>query len=499
MPKVGIIALLQETNTFIAEATTLRHFEENLLLTGEPIRTELAGTAHEVGGFFSGLAEAGLQAVPIFAARALPYGTVTDETYAALKSRLLEALAAAGPLDGLLLAPHGATVSAAVRDVDGDWMSAVREQVGPRLPIISTADPHGNLSPRMVAAIDAITAYRTNPHIDQKARGLEAAALMARTLRGEIRPVAAAAFPPLIMNIDRQCTDEEPCRSLCQTVQAVRERPGVLSASLFLGFPYADVPEMGSAVAVVTDADRTLAESYAAELGDALWQRRQAFVARLIAPEDAVERARTLPGPVCLLDMGDNVGGGSAADGTVLVHELHRRQLGPAFACLYDPEAVRQADAAGAGTTLTMRVGGKTDTLHGPPLQAEFVVERLADGTFEEPEARHGGFRHFDQGRTAIVRTTSGLTLMLTSRRMVPFSLHQLTDFGLDPSEFQYIVAKGVNAPLAAYRPVCPSILRVNTPGATTADLARLTFHHRRRPMFPFEPETSWSPVTGQL
>src|SRR5262245_6898850 len=158
--RVGIIALLQETNTFIAEATTLRHFEENLLLTGEPIRVAFADAAHEVGGMFAGLAEAGIEAVPIFATRALPFGLVTDETYATLKSRLLAALAAAGPLDGLLLGPHGATVSATIRDVDGDWMSAVRARVGSNLPIISTADPHANLTPAMVGAVDALTAYR---------------------------------------------------------------------------------------------------------------------------------------------------------------------------------------------------------------------------------------------------------------------------------------------------------------------------------------------------
>jgi microcystin degradation protein MlrC len=144
-----------------------------------------------------------------------------------------------------------------------------------------------------------------------------------------------------------------------------------------------------------------------------------------------------------------------------------------------------------------LTVGGKTDRQHGPPLEAEFTVQLVADGKFEEPEARHGGIRHFDQGRTAVVRTDAGLTMMLTSRRMVPFSLHQLTDFGLDPAQFHYLVAKGVNAPLAAYAPVCRGIIRVNTPGATTADVESLTYHHRRRPMFPFERDAHWTPSAG--
>jgi microcystin degradation protein MlrC len=491
--RVGIIALLQETNTFIAEPTTLRHFEEQLLVSGQRLRELLADTEHEIGGFFEGLAQHKIEAVPIFATRALPYGTVTDETYAALKTRLLSELAHAGPLDGLLLAPHGATVSASVRDVDGDWLSAVRECVGPRMPIICTADPHANLSPQMVAVVDAMIAYRTNPHLDQRARGLEAAGLMARTLAGDAGPVAAAVFPPMIINIDRQCTDEEPCRSFCACMETVRQRPGILSASLFLGFPYADVHEMGSAIVVVADGDRRIAEQAARQLGLELWERRHEFVGQLVDAESAVKQAREMPGPVCLLDMGDNVGGGSAGDGTTLAQVLHHFRPGPSLICLYDPAAVQVCEAAGAGREVQLSVGGRTDALHGEPLSARFDIERVCDGRFEEPEARHGGIRHFDQGRTAIVRTDGGLTVMLTSRRMVPFSLHQLTDLGLDPRRFQFIVAKGVNAPLAAYRKVCPSIIRVNTPGATTAELTRLVFQHRRRPMFPFEPETTWS------
>jgi microcystin degradation protein MlrC len=346
----------------------------------------------------------------------------------------------------------------------------------------------------MVAAVDAMTAYRTNPHLDQRARGLEAARLMARTLAGEVRPLTSAVFPPMIMNIDRQCTDEEPCRSFCEHMDEVRQRPDVLSASLFLGFPYADVREMGSAIVVVADGDRRIAEQSALKLGRNLWERRQEFVGQLIDAESAVRQAAAMPGPVCLLDMGDNVGGGSAGDGTTLAHVLHRLGPGPAFICLYDPVAVQACEAAGESRGIQLSLGGHTDALHGEPLTARFRVERICDGRFEEPEARHGGIRHFDQGRTAIVRTDGGLTVMLTSRRMVPFSLHQLTDLGLDPRQFQFIVAKGVNAPLAAYRKICPSIIRVNTPGATTADLTRLTFHRRRRPMFPFEPETTWSP-----
>lgn len=497
--RVGIIALLQESNTFVFEPTEWRHFESHLLARGEAVRGQLADAAHEVGGFFQGLDEEGLQAIPLFAARALPYGTVTDATYAALKQALLGELASAGSLDGLLLAPHGATVSATIRDVDGDWISAVRQVVGPTIPLVVTADPHGNLSPKMVEAADAIIAYRTNPHLDQRERGLEAARLIARMLRGEVRPRMAAAFPPMVINIDRQCTDEMPCRALCEEIDKVRAEPGVLSASLFLGFPYADVVEMGTSIVVVTDDDLPSARRHATQLAADLWEKRHDFRPDLLEPAEAIDRALALAGPVCCLDMGDNVGGGSAADGTVLARHFHERELGPTFVCLYDPVAVQQAEQAGVGQPVAMAVGGKTDHLHGAPLEGIFMVEDLRDGVFHEPQARHAGMTHFDQGRTAIVRAGSGLVVMLTSRRMVPFSLHQLTDLGIKPEQFRFLIAKGVNAPLAAYSEVCPSFVRVNTPGATTADLSRLAYTHRRRPLFPFDPETAWQAGTGTL
>jgi microcystin degradation protein MlrC len=484
--RIGIIALLHETNTFIGEPTTIANFEREMLLVGEAIRERCTGTEHEIGGFLLELDRREAEAVPIFVARALPFGTVTDETYAELLRRMFAALTAAAPLDGLLLAPHGATVSETVRDVDGDWMTRVREAVGPDVPIVATADPHANLSARMVAAVDAIVAYRSNPHVDQRARGVEAASLVCRAVTGEIRPTQAAAFPPMAMPIDRQCTSEEPCASFVRRFVELRARHGLLSASLFFGFPYADVPEMGTAVNVVTDGDPALAQRLADELAGELWDRREEFRSDLLDVPAGVDRALELESPVCLLDMGDNVGGGSPADGTFLAHEFLRRGLGPTFVCLCDPEAVRTAEAAGVGATLDLAVGGRTDALHGPPLDATFRVQWIGDGRFSEPEARHGGMRDFDQGRTAIV-TTGPLTIMLTSRRMVPFSLHQLTDLGLDPASFRFLVAKGVNAPLAAYAPVCNGIVRIDTPGVTSCDVNRLAYEHRRRPMFPFE------------
>ena len=424
----------------------------------------------------------------------MPFGVMTADTFATLLARMDAAIDQAGPVDGLLVAPHGATVAAGFPDVDGHWVGRLRRRFGPGVPIIGTLDLHANVSRQLVDACDALLAYRTNPHLDQRARGIEAAKLMACTLRREVRPTMAAEMLPLAVNIERQATAEEPCRSLFALADDHLGRPGVLSDSLVLGFPYADVPHMGATALAVTDGDPDEARRLAEALAGAWWSRRSEFDGRLVGVEEAVDRAARLDGPVCLLDMGDNVGGGSPGDGTILAHALNRRAIGPAFVCLFDPEAVRGAASAAWGDRLRLRVGGKTDGLHGSPLEAEFTLLGRFDGRFEETEARHGGFSSFDQGATAVLETDRGLTVMLTSRRMPPLSLHQLTSCGLDPARFWALVAKGVHSPVAAYAPVCRHLIRVDTPGVTTANLARLDYRHRRRPMYPFEPEGSWQP-----
>lgn len=490
--RIGIIALLQESNTFIGQPTTFAHFEQDLLVTGEAVRERLAGTHHEVGGMFHALDDAGAQAVPIFAARAYPFGVIEAAAIHRLLDLLFAELGKAGPLDGVLVAPHGATVSEPFPDVDGHWLGELRRRVGERVPIIGTLDPHANLSPAMAEAATALIAYRTNPHLDQRSRGIDAARMMVETVRGRLKPTMAAAFPPVAINIEKQHTAEEPCLSLYRFADQQLLDDKLLVNSVILGFPYADVAEMGSATIAVTHDDPPLARRLADDLAGELWQRREQFAGDFITVDEALDKAARMSGPVCLLDMGDNVGGGSPGDGTLLALAMHERQLPKSFVCLCDPEAVAQAEAMGEWGTGSFRVGGKADRLHGPPLACEATVVGLFDGKFEEPQPRHGGFTQLDQGPTAVIRTDHGLTIMLTSRRMPPFSLRQLTAHGVLPEQHHLLVAKGVNAPVAAYKEVCKQFVRVSTPGVTTADIEQLHYNHRRRPMFPWERDAVW-------
>lgn len=485
--RIGIISFIHESNTFISAPTTVDDFRRIALLTGDAVVDYWGEAHHEIGGFVEGVKHGGAEPVPIFSAWAMPGGVVAADTYDCLLDMIMDGLDRAGPLDGLLLGPHGAGVSENHLDMDGHWMSVVRDRVGPNIPLIATLDPHTNLSQTMIDACDALIAYRSNPHLDQRQTGLNAADLLLRTLREQVKPTQAAAYPPMIIDIEKQMTGEPPCLPMYEFANSVLKRPGVLSNSIVLGFPVSDVVEMGSSFIVVTDDDVSLAQQCADELAVYLWEHRSEFAADLVGVDAAIEMAQRSVCPVCLLDMGDNIGGGSPGDSTLLARALHERRIARTYVCICDPQSVKLAEAAGVDQRVTMRIGAKTDRLHGAPLEVTVVVRSLHAGDYTESQVRHGGRNRGSMGRTAIVETDTGLTIQLTSIRDAPLSLEQLRCCDLDPASFAILVAKGVVSPVPAYQEICRTFIRVNTAGATSADVDSFEFRNRRRPMFPFK------------
>jgi len=501
MKRIGILALLHESNTFLRQPTTLQHFQDNLLAEGESVLSALRGTPHETGGFLDVLdADPELQPVGIFAARAMPFGPVSADCWNHLKSRLTQCLQNAGPLDGLLVAPHGATVAEPAADADGDWLQLVRELVGQEMLICGTLDLHANVSPLLVSSCDALFGYRTNPHLDQFACGRRAALCLQQALRTATRPAMQLTQIPLVVNIEAQATSEPQGRALFDRADQLERQPGINGVSCLYGFPYSDVPQMGATVIVVAESDQQLATATAHRMAAEWWAMRDQFSGNLIPVAAAVQQASRIhsqnPGqPAGLLDMGDNTGGGSPGDGTILVHAWLESGSGPCLAVLADPQSAAAAASAGPGATLQLAVGGKTDPArHGDPVIDEWTVISISDGKFQESEPRHGGYSDFDQGLTAVLRGARGLTVVATTLRVAPLSLQQILSQGLTPADFAAIILKGVHAPTAAYESVCSCLIRVNTTGATTADLTQLQWQSRRRPLYPLDPLNDWTP-----
>ena len=368
--RLFLAMLSHETNTFSNVPTDRAQFEARHLHYGGEIVETFRGTGTCLGGMIAAAERLGARLVPSVAAAASPAGRVTRDIYTHVKDRMLADLRAAGPVDGVLLDLHGAMVPEGLDDGEGDVIAAVRAAVGPDVPIAVTLDLHGNLTEAMVRGADLLHGYKTYPHVDMAERGVEAAERLAEAVGKRIRPTAAFRRPPLMPPIGAQRTAVGPMRRLYDMADEMERDPRVLSISIFAGFPYADIPEAGLGIYVVTDGDAALAEALAERLSRAAWAHRHEFVHTGLPVPEAVRRALAAEGqPIVLADMADNTGGGAAGDGTEILRELVRVGARSAVvACLWDPAAVKACVRAGVGARVTLDVGGKVDDRHGAPL-----------------------------------------------------------------------------------------------------------------------------------
>jgi len=493
--RIAVGGILHETHTFAPQLTTLDAFRQQGVYEGHSLVEQLRGTHGSIGGILAGLEQAGYEPVPLLYAAAMPAGLVTREAYATLRQDLLRRLAEALPVNGVLLALHGAMVAEDVPDCEGDLLTQVRALVGPNIPVLSTLDLHGNLSPQMMAAADALVAYRTNPHLDATERGVECAQILRRVLEEGITLTGAFAKPPLLLSALTTWTASAPLLPVLQRAEEWRQHPRVVSLSVLGGFAYADTPFSGVSVAAFTAGDQALAQEIARDLADVAWAHREAAAYRGLPVDEAVQRAITAPrGPVVLADVGDNVGGGSPGDGTVLLEALLRADARDAVVVLADPQAVATAYEAGEGASVELAVGGHADTWHGSPVLLRATVERLTDGRYrvESPGHFTSLYGHEVQmGRCAVLRS-GGVRVLLTERKTPPGDLAQLRSQGIEPMHQQVIVVKSAVAFRGAYAPIAAEMLEVDTPGLCASNLH--PFHYRLlpRPVYPLDAGIEW-------
>ncbi len=502
--KLAALGILHETNTFSTSPTDDAAFAHSTIgggrgdLLGEEVWEVYGHTGITVAGFRDADSLPGLDVIPIGFASTHPGGTWPSATFEQIAGAQLARLEAEGPFDGVVLAQHGAMVVEGYPDADAEFIERVRAVVGPRVPIGNVMDTHGNVSPAQVHAADITLLWRTNPHMDCRARGLQVAQLIAQTVRGEIEPVQAIVNPPMGANILAQNTADDPMRSLLQEALEMTEAtPGLLDQSIGEGFPYADVPNMGMALVAVADKDVSIAQRAAQAMAERTWAQRKAFDPRGVSVADAVRLERgDAAGPIVLLDVGDNVGAGTPGDSTFILEALLNAGRRGYLLTVHDPVATAACVAAGVGDHVELLVGGKYDDRHGTPQRIAGRVRVLSDGKFKAYDAKvHAGHKAFDGGTTAVVDTDDGGTILLTTLPIMTMSLDQHYSVGVNPARYDLVVTKGVMSPQPAYGPIASRMVYVDTPGISTADMRVLNHRHRPRPMFPFEPDTSWPPA----
>ena len=482
-----VAMLSHETNTFSPIRTDRAQFEAHDLRYGGELLETYGGTGTCLGGMIDAAGANHVTLVPSLAATASPAGRVAKEFYAEARERLLADLAAAAPLDGVLLDLHGAMVVEGIDDGEGDLLREVRAAVG-ATPIAVTLDFHANVTRAMVETATLLHGYKTYPHVDMDARGREAVDRLTGVVAGRIRPTVAWRQPPMLPPIAGQLTTRGPMRRLYDLADAMEHRPRVLSVSIFAGFPLADIHDAGLSIYVATDGDQPLADALADELAATAWSLRHDFLHTALPVKDAVARARRLDGgPVVLADIADNTGGGAGGDTTEILRELLRvGARATTVACLWDPEVVRACAAAGPGATVTVTVGGKVDPVHGAPLTVTGRVRTLSDGRFVYKGPMMRGLETC-VGPTAVL-DVNGVKIILISRRRQCLDPEMIRFVGIDPAAEKILVVKSSVHYRAAFEPLARAILEVDAPGLSSSSLERFTFAHVRRPIFPLDP-----------
>jgi len=477
--------LATETNTFSPIPTGLDSFKHGIYHpagTHPPEMTHFAGPLHAARMRAGDL---GLEVIQGLVAAAQPSGTVTRSAYETLRDQILTDLRQAVPVDIVLLGLHGAMAAEGYDDCEGDLLSRVREIAGPDAVIGATLDPHCHMSPAMVAATNLLICWKHYPHIDALERALELVEACVRTRRGEIAPKPVLVDTRVITLIH---TTREPGASMLRLLQAIEARPGIVSASIVHGFPWGDVPAMGTRALVYYDERQpqaaVLARAAADELVATIWEHREAFSPPYLGIDAAYDEALTVAGgPVVISDGADNPGGGAGCDATFMLRRLVERGIGPAaLGPLYDPGAVAMAFNAGLGARLRLRMGGKVSGMSGNPLDADVVVRGLARR--HTMDGMVAGTR-IHCGDAAWVEIEGGVHVVLTSERTQAFHPGLFTGLGCDLGPMRIVVVKSSQHFHAGFAPIASRVLYADAPGTLTLDLRQLDYRKADRQRWP--------------
>jgi microcystin degradation protein MlrC len=479
--------IMHETHTFSSEPTPLERFR---IWRGDEVLS-YRGKNHSFGGTIDACEALGIEYVPTFFADTLPAAPTDRASFDAMTAELGERIAEALPADGIVLNLHGAMVAEGIPDAETEIVRRVRAVAGYDIPVAVTLDLHANIGAEMIDLATIVTTYDTYPHTDAAERAMEAVELLRRTVLGEIEPEMSLVKPPLLLVPQEMPTDSGPFQDAFARAHALEESGDALTITIAGGFAYADVPMTGVSVIVTTDGNTARADELALELATLLWDRRAAMAFTNVSPEEAVRQAIGFAdGPVILVDVGDNIGGGTTGDGTVLLAELLRQNAQDAVVVIADPEAAAIAIAAGPGGAFDALVGGKVDTLHGVPVRLTGHVRLISDGRWIHEGPENAGVP-VESGPTAVVRS-GGVSVVLTSTKIAPGDQQQLKSVGIWPDRQKIIVVKAAIRWKGGYEPIARHVLYVDTPGLGSTDLTRFSFRNLTSPIYPLDQVRNW-------
>lgn len=474
-------SLATETNTFGPMPTGLASFHDRGYFA--------AGQHPDHMTFFSGPLwaarqrgkEQGWTLIEGMVAGAQPSGTTTRHAYETLREELLSDLRKALPVDIVLLGLHGAMVADGYDDCEGDLLQHVRAIVGPHVVIGAELDPHNHLTPLMTASADVLIAFKEYPHTDVLERAFELVDLCAATAQKRILPAAAVADCEMITLFH---TSRQPARGFVDRMQSLEGKDGILSVSLTHGFPWGDVPEMGTKVLVYADGDAVKAQRLARQLADEVIAMRDQLSPVSPDIDAALDEALAFDGgPVVLADGADNPGGGAASDSTFILRRMVERGIAnAAVGPIWDPIAVRIASEAGAGARLQLRIGGKVSALSGDPLDLEVTVKALHQDLVQTGLSN----TPTSMGESALVEA-NGIEILLCTLRNQAMGTDLFTRAGCDLARKKIVVVKSSQHFYASYSQVAKHVIYADAPGSVARDLNSLPYRKVRRALWPLK------------
>ncbi len=494
--RIAVGGLSQETNTFLPVPTEIEDFAAFYVRRGDELLTGFGPARVELPGFLSVLNEAGIAPVPLLAAQALAGGPVSRRAFETLAGELLQRLRDAGPVDGVLLALHGAMVLEDEPDAEGELLERVRALSPPSTPIGVSLDLHGHIRPRMLQPNTFLIGYREYPHIDMFETGERVARLMLDVLAGRAHPIMAMAQRPLLVSPINARTDTAPLSRIVASARQMEQAGRVLHASLFPVQPWLDVPHLGFTALVCAEASVDRAQEAANELAEAAWQARGEFEPDLVELDEAIRIGLSSEGTTIVGDGGDAPSSGSPADNTGVLRALLAAgadRVGRlSYLTLCDAEAADAAAKAGIGATVALRVGHKKFR-DGEPLAITGVVRTLTDGVFTMQDKGMQG-AEVRCGLTAVL-AIGDIRLAMRSLKALEWDTGLFHSVGLNLAHAALVFVKSPSHFRVSFAPHAARVLAADTPGTTRGNMRRLVFHNVTRPLYPLDAFHDHGPV----
>ena len=498
-----------ETNTSTPDVTDLERFG------GEDGIIDHDGTHLYNRGFHDVLKlRDDVKIIPSVAAWACPWGKVDGSTNEYITEKLLESIRNADKLDGILLSLHGAMVTTASEDGEGDLLEKVREIAGPDVPIGVMVDLHANITGKMLRNASWIINYDTYPHIDAFERAAECAELMLNTLDGKVKPVMSCIKLPLLTEF--LPTTKGPAKIISDTVFEEEKNPKILAASVSYGFFCADIAESGAAVIAISDNDSQIAAESARRIAAKMWDLRYELKRHFITVDEALDDISANPDryPAILADCCDNPGGGATGDATHILRRLVERDIKHSVAAfIYDPESVAEAEKTGVGNIAEFDIGGKIfPQITGGPVHVTAYVKAITDGHFDrglEPDLNIMGDGNFNSaiqwppvtsqhGKIAVL-DINGVTALVTTVQAQTWNDYGILSCGIDPCRKAVIAVKSTVHFRHCFEKYAAKIYEIHTPGLSEQLIRPQNIINSRRPIFPLDDDIKFNPFECEV